>query len=143
MPASDLIGTWALLSTEWKRADGKHANPFGEGATGILIYDASGHMSAQIMRAGRPAPGAADRAGIDTAMASAVAGYVAYFGAFTIDDAEATVTHRLIGAAHPAWVGLEFVRRFEIAGDVLTLRDDLITADGVAVAAATSWQRIS
>jgi len=142
MPASDLLGTWALVSTEWKRADGKHANPFGEGAVGVLIYDASGYMSAQIMHAARPAADPGQHAGIDAAMAAAIPGYVAYFGAFTVDDAARIVTHRVIGAAHPAWVGLEFARRFELTGDLLTLRDDLTTADGVEVAAATAWQRI-
>jgi hypothetical protein len=139
--ASDILGTWALIATEWRRADGRHANPFGEGATGILIYDAAGYMSAQIMRNDRP-PGDTTHAGIDSAMASATPGYVAYFGAFEVDDAAGVVTHRVIGAAHPAWVGREFGRRYSIESDVLTLRDDLVAADGVAVDAATTWQRI-
>jgi hypothetical protein len=138
----DLIGTWGLVSSEWKRADGRHANPFGDGAVGVLIYDASGYMSAQIMRADRAAPDPKQPAGIDVAMTSAVAGYVAYFGVYAADAAAGTVTHRVIGAAHPAWVGMEIMRRFVIEGDVLTLRDDLTTADGVPVAAATSWQRM-
>jgi len=69
MPASDLIGTWALVSTEWKRADGKHANPFGDGAVGVLIYDASGYMSAQIMHAARAAADPGQHTGIDSAKA--------------------------------------------------------------------------
>lgn len=141
MAASDILGTWALISTEWKRADGRHANPFGDEAVGVLIYDPSGYMSAQIMRGDRPAPGAS-ASGIDSAMASAVSGYVAYFGAYSVDEAAAVVSHRVIGSAMPAWVGLEFTRRFMIRDDILTLRDDLTTADGVAVAAATSWQRV-
>jgi hypothetical protein len=142
MTPHPLIGTWALISTEWKRADGRHANPFGRDAIGVLIYGDSGYMSAQIMRADRPAADPAQPSGIDTAMASAVPGYVAYFGAFAVDDAAAVVTHRVLGSAMPAWVGREFARRFMIQGDVLTLRDDLVAADGVAVDAATAWQRI-
>lgn len=142
MADRDLIGTWALVSTEWKRADGRHANPFGEGAAGVLIYAASGYMSAQIMRADRPAVDPEQPSGIDTAMTSAIAGYVAYFGSFTVDGAAGTVTHRVIGANHPQWVGMDITRRFTIEGDLLSLRDDLTTADGVTVAAATSWQRI-
>jgi hypothetical protein len=141
--ASELIGTWALISTEWKRADGKHANPFGQDAVGVLIYTASGYISAQVMRADRPAPGEDQPAGIDTAMASAFPGYVAYFGSFAVDAAAATVKHHVIGAAHPVWAGREFARRFEIEGDVLTLRDALIAADGVPVDASTTWKRVS
>jgi hypothetical protein len=143
MSLHPFISTWALISTEWRRADARHANPFGDGATGVLIYAPSGYMSAQIMRADRPAQDPVQPAGIDTAMASAVPGYVAYFGAFAIDDAKGVVTHRVIGSAMPAWVGREFARRFMIQGDILTLRDDLTTADGVAVDAATTWQRIA
>jgi hypothetical protein len=128
--------------TEWRRADGRHANPFGTDAIGVLIYADSGYMSAQVMRADRPAIDAAHPTGIDAAMASAFPGYVAYFGAYAIDDAGGLVTHRVLGSAMPAWVGREFARRFMIQGDTLTLRDDLTTSDGIAVDAATSWQRI-
>jgi hypothetical protein len=138
-----LIGTWALVATEWRRADGRHANPFGPGAVGILIYDAAGHLSAQVMRAGRPAPPPEAHAGIDTAMANAVPGYVAYFGAYSIDDGAGTVTHRVAGSAFPAWVGREVPRRFVIEGDRLTLADSVVAADGVAVEAATVWRRVA
>jgi hypothetical protein len=99
-------------------------------------------MSAQIMRADRPTADPGQASGIDVAMASAIAGYVAYFGSYVADAAAGTVTHRVIGAVHPAWVGMEITRRFILEGDLLTLQDDLTTADGVAVAAATSWQRM-
>jgi len=142
MPRSDFAGTWALIATEWRRADGRHANPFGNDATGVLIYDAAGFMSAQIMRAGRP-PLPPDRpTGIDAAFSSAVPGYVAYFGTYDVDDAARRVVHRVIGAAFPAWIGLEFSRGFRFEGDTLTLTDDLVTSDGVAVAAATTWRRV-
>jgi hypothetical protein len=143
MAQHPLIATWALISTEWRRADGRHANPFGQDAIGVLIYADSGYMSAQIMRDDRLAPDATQAAGIDAAMASGVPGYVAYFGAFAVDDAAGVVTHRVLGSAMPAWVGREFARRFMIQGDILTLRDDLTTSDGVAVDAATVWQRMS
>lgn len=142
MPRSDFAGTWALVATEWRRADGRHANPFGQGAAGILIYDAAGYMSAQIMHAERPPLPPDQPSGIDTAMASAVPGYVAYFGTFDVDDAAQQVIHHVIGAAYPAWVGLEFARGFRFEGETLTLIDDLVTADGVAVAASTTWRRV-
>jgi hypothetical protein len=137
-----LIGTWAFVASEWKRADGKHANPFGAGSTGILTYDAGGYMSAQIMRADRP-PGPDAAATIDTAFAAAVPGFLAYFGTYEIDASNSVVTHTVIGSSLPAWVGTQHHRRFEIDGDRLTLRDDLATSDGVAVAAATMWQRVA
>jgi hypothetical protein len=138
---NDLIGTWAFVASEWKRADGKHANPFGEDARGMLMYDAAGYMSAQIMRAERP-PAADFAPTSDAAFASAVPGFLAYFGTYEIDAMRAVVTHRVIASTFPSWVGSQHHRRFAVEGDTLTLSDDLTTSDGVAVAAATVWRRV-
>jgi hypothetical protein len=140
MASNPLIGTWALVATQWKRADGRHANPWGDGATGVLTYDAAGQISAQVMRAGRPGDPAAP-AGIDAAMAAGVPGYIAYFGSYEIHGD--VVEHTVAGASLPAWVGTTHRRRFAVEGDRLTLSDDVIASDGVAVQAATTWQRIS
>jgi hypothetical protein len=141
--AASLVGTWALVATSWRRSDGRHANPCGEGATGILIYDAAGNMSAQVMRAVRLEPAAGDHSGIDSAMAAAVPGYIAYFGTYAVDAGGGVVRHRVVGATLPAWVGMEHARRFAIEGDLLTLADDVVSADGVAVAASTTWERMA
>jgi hypothetical protein len=139
---SDLLrGTWALVATEWRRADGRHANPFGANAVGVLIYDGAGNMSAQVMRAGRPALDG--HSGIDTAMANAVPGYIAYFGEYEVDESQSTVRHSVVGAAFPAWTGHEVVRGYLLDGDILTLTDNVIAADGVEVFASTTWQRIA
>jgi hypothetical protein len=135
-----LIGTWALVATEWRRADGRHANPFGAGAVGVLTYDAAGNMAAQIMRAERPVVEGGS-SGIEAAMASAIPGYVAYFGSYEV-DAEGVLQHHVAGSAFPAWVGTQHARRYSIDGDRLTLMQDFVTVDGVAVAAATTWQRL-
>ena len=143
MATNELAGTWALVATEWRRADGRHGNPFGSGAAGILTYDAAGNMSAQVMRADRPATPAGAPAGIDAAMMSAFAGYIAYFGTYEIDSARSVVTHTVIGSAFPAWVGSTPNRRFTIDGDRLTLSDSVTAADGIAVETSTTWRRIA
>jgi hypothetical protein len=139
--AHPIVGTWAFIASEWKRADGKHANPFGAGAMGILLYDATGHMAAQIMHADRP-PVTTIAPTIDAAFGLAIPGFLAYAGTYEIDEPAGVVTHRVIVSSFPPWVGTEHRRRFSIEGDRLTLRDDLATADGVAVAAATTWERM-
>lgn len=135
-----LVGTWALIATEWKRADGRHANPFGAGAVGVLTYDTAGNMTAQIMRADRPTTEAA-HTGIETAMGAAFPGYVAYFGSYEI-DAGGVLQHHVVGSAFPAWVGADHARRFRLDDDTLTLMQEFTTADGVAVAASTTWRRV-
>ena len=142
MTTNELTGTWALVATEWRRADGRHGNPFGPNAVGVLMYDAAGNMSAQVMRADRP-PSPVEPAGIETAMMSAVAGYIAYFGTYEIDRANGVVRHDVVGSAFPAWVGGTHNRRFAIEGDRLTLSDSVVAADGTAVEASTVWERIA
>jgi hypothetical protein len=141
MTQHPIVGTWAFVASEWKRADGRHANPFGAGAMGVLMYDASGHMSAQIMHADRP-PVTTIAPTIDAAFGLAIPGFLAYAGEYEIDDGNAVVTHRVVVSSFPPFVGTEHRRRFTIDGDELTLRDDLTTADGVPVAAATTWRRM-
>ncbi len=134
-----IIGTWALVATEWQRADGRHANPFGDGAVGILIYDAAGYMSAQVMRADRAT---AAVAGIDTAMTTATPGYIAYFGTYEVDATAALIMHDVIGSAFPGWVANAHGRNFVVTSDTLILSADVISADGVAVHASTTWERV-
>ena len=137
-----LVGTWALVATEWRRADGRHANPFGDGAIGVLTYDAAGYMTAQVMRRDRPALPPETPATLDAAFASAAAGFLAYFGTYEVDADASVVTHSVLASSFPPWVGGAHRRRFSVEGNRLTLRDDLVTSDGVAVAAATMWQRV-
>jgi hypothetical protein len=137
-----IVGTWAFVASEWKRADGRHANPFGAGAAGILIYDAAGYMAAQIMRADRP-PVTTIAPALDAAFGLAIPGFLGYAGTYEVDDAMGVVAHEVILSSFPPWVGTQHRRRFAIERDSLTLRDDLETADGVAVAAATVWRRMT
>jgi len=104
------------------------------------MYDAAGHMCAQLMRAGRPPATDGAPSGIDAAMAAAVPGYIAYFGTYQIQDD--VVLHSVVGASLPAWAGTTHRRRFSVSGDTLTLRDSVVAMDGVAVEAATTWRRV-
>src|SRR5258708_23325256 len=53
--------------------------------------------------------------------ASALEGYYAYFGTWTIDPLGATVTHHLRQSIYPGEGGEDFVRQFSLDGDRLTL----------------------
>jgi hypothetical protein len=119
-----LVGTWRLISRVVMLEDGTPAQDPGLGKTpsGYLIYDSSGHVSAQLMRPDRPmaidcgTPGPAPREN-----SQSVNGYDAYFGTYTIDETSHTVTHHLEGALAAADVGKNLVREFQISGDKLTI----------------------
>lgn len=108
------LGTWRLVSQVTHRADGTTVYPRGEDAIGILMYDASGNMAVQLMRAG----GTSARLGsFDTALND----FLAYFGTYSVDVE--TVTHHVQGCSYARWLGIEQVRhyKFDEQGDRLTL----------------------
>ena len=120
----ELVGTWRLISRVVTSEDGAPVQDPGLGATptGYLIYDSSGHMSAQIMRLDRPAAidcGTSDASPRDNSQS--VNGYDAYFGKYSIDETNHTVTHHLEGALAAADVGKSLVRHFQVSGDKLTI----------------------
>jgi len=61
--------------------------------------------------------------GTDAEIREAMLGYIAYFGEYTIDEREHTVTHKVLGSWHPNFVHSEQLRHYEFEGpDRLLLR---------------------
>src|SRR5437588_10813005 len=107
MRKEDVYGAWRLVSWENRRANGEVSFPMGEKPVGINIYDPSGYMSGQIMRAGRPEFVSGHmRRGTADEVRAAFEGYLAYFGRYTFDTAAGVVTHYPDGALFPNWVGV-------------------------------------
>ena len=52
---------------------------------------------------------------------AALAGYVAYFGSYTVDEERRVVTHHRQGSVQPGDTA-DLVRGYELVGDRLTLR---------------------
>lgn len=111
-------GFWRLASPE---------------ADGMLCYHSSGSMSVQSApRRQRPRR---DATPTPAEAATALEGYVAYFGSFTIDEVARTVTHHQTSSVQPGPIGA-LVRRYEFdTPDRLILRP--VDRDGEIV-----WQRI-
>lgn len=124
---ADLIGAWRLVRIEVKGPTGAEPDPFyGEGSEGLLIYDASGWFSAQIMGKNRPPgkvplvrPQAAD-ASADAHKALVLDSYYAYYGTWTFDATTSTVTHRAHGALYPAEEHAVYAQRVEVHGSTMT-----------------------
>ena len=125
--AEELLGAWRLVSVETRRPNGDVIYPFyGKHPEGLLIYDRSGWMSAQIVSDPKPTvPSGSSRerflAAKPTEKIIAIDGYYAYCGTWTVDPLGSTVTHHIQHALYPAEQGEGAVRRFTIDGDRLTL----------------------
>jgi hypothetical protein len=91
-----------------------------------LIYDRSGWMSVQIVSDPKPAvPVSSSREGFLAASpvekVSAVEGYYAYFGTWTVDPSGSSVTHHIQQSLYPGERGEDGVRRLVLEGKRLTL----------------------
>ena len=119
-----LVGTWRLISRVVRLEDG-NAVKEGHGTTpkGYLIYDSSGHMAVQLLRPDRPTAIECSTSGSAQSDNSPqlLNGYEAYFGTYTIDETNHTVTHHLEGALAAADVGRNFMRQFQVSGEKLTI----------------------
>ena len=134
-----LVGNWTLLSYDSIHADGTTGKPFGN-AVGRLTYDELGYMSGQVMRPDRAAIARTNKG--TRRLRAAYAGYIAYFGTYQVNDADATVVHHVRGALNPEWVGGRQVRRFRFEGDLLILQVDIPRPDGL-VRHVLTWERLT
>ena len=125
--ADGLVGTWRLVGVETKRPNGEVIYPFyGKHPEGLLIYDRSGCMSVQIVSDPKPTvPRTSSREGFLAAppaeKLTAVDGYYAYFGTWTVDSSGSTVTHHIQQSLYPGERDQDGIRRLVLEGNRLTL----------------------
>ena len=72
---------------------------------------------------------------------TAVGGYDAYFGTYSVDDSTNIVTQTLVGALSPSDVGKTVSRPMAIEDGVLVLHVPLTAADGTPVVRTLRWAR--
>jgi hypothetical protein len=120
------IGVWRLVSFEQKFPDGRAVFAYGEKPVGRITYDNAGRMSAQLMRPGRrsavtPAGALIDGKASGEEIREAVAGFLAYFGTFDVDELSQTVIHHIEACLIPSWVGTDLKRTYRFNGNRLVL----------------------
>jgi hypothetical protein len=141
--SSQLPGTWQLESRIDVTASGeRRPEPsLGEDPIALLIYDRGGHFAAQFMKRNRSVP-VPDGPSGGRNNSRAQGGYDAYFGTFTVDDEQGTVTQRLLGALSQENVGSVLTRAMEVRGDTLVIELQTTSVDGVGVTRTLKWKRV-
>jgi hypothetical protein len=138
--AKDLIGTWTLVSNTTTSADGTKTQPFGPNPQGILMFDASGRYSIQVMRGGQAKFASNDRTkGTPEENQAAVLNNNPHFGTYTVDGANHIIIFNIEHAMYPNWEGTVQKRSFSITGDELKY-----TVTAVSVGSGTGeavWKR--
>jgi hypothetical protein len=134
----DLVGTWTLVSVVTER-DGRKFDTYGPNAKGLLVFDANGRYSIIFIAGGLPnfASGSRSSGTADESKA-VVAGSLAHFGTYVVDEADKSFTFQIDRATFPNWDGRHNKRAFFIRGDELHFTDPHASAGGVA---ATVFER--
>ncbi len=143
MGKEQFIGTWKLVSSEFRRQNSEVTYPLGMNAVGLLMYDAHGNVSVQVMNPDRT-PFAMDSQlmGNPSEIKPAFEGYVAYFGTYEVNEAKGIIIHHIAGSLFPNWIDTDQERFFEFTEDTLILRTSPIVVFGEQSIGFLVWKRV-
>ena len=103
-----LVGTWIFVSAQDVKPDGTKVDPWGPNPKGVAMYDAKGRFTFMIMRSDLPKFVSNNRAQATAEEGKAVAqGMIAFFGTYTVNEADKTLTTRIEGSSYPNLIGGE------------------------------------
>jgi hypothetical protein len=104
--AQQLVGTWDQVVSEVATQDGKKLFPFGEKPNGILIFTADGHFVQVHITSGIPKLASNNRTtGTSDENKAVVAGSIALFGTYVVDEDKKLVTFKVKASTFPNWDG--------------------------------------
>ncbi len=118
--AKDIVGTWTLVSAE----------AFGPSPKGVLMFDANGHVSAQLMRPDLPKYAANNRTqGTAEEYKATVQGMISYFGTYSVNGTDLML--HIEGSSYPNWTGIDQKRTgLTVTGDELKWTQPTPSAGG-------------
>ena len=138
-----VVGTWRLVSFESRYENGEIRYPLGRKAIGQLSYSTEGNVSAVLVQPDRlPFTSGDMRRGTDAEVRSAFEGLIAYFGTYSVDAEKGTVTHHVLGASFPNWMGGDQVRFYKLEGTKLILSTPPTLYGGERLEGVLVWERV-
>src|SRR5579862_9902709 len=134
---SQLVGTWMLVGMR----NEKNVDVMGPHPMGMLVFDAAGNYTTQVMRSDLPKFAIPDRSKATPEESQAVIkGFMALYGNYTVTGSN-TINLHVVGSMLPNWDGADQKRLFVIRGDELELTN-LTNSSGDASVHAF-WKRVS
>ena len=134
-----LVGTWVLVSETAHQGD-KMTQPLGPSPQGMMMFDRGGRFMMFIARPGIPKFAAGKRdAGTAEENKAVLAGVLAFFGTYSVNNADQVLILRPEASTFPNWNGADQKRSLKLAGDqqIWTNRTPAIGAEVVEVV----WKR--
>lgn len=120
--AQQLVGSYTLNSVTFDYQDGTKADLYGANVMGSLMINPNGRFAFQIIGANRPKFAASNRReGTPAENAAAVYMTESYFGTYTVNPADNSITLHLERAIFPNWDGVDRKYTATLNGNELQL----------------------
>ncbi len=137
------VGTWKLISFETRRSDGTVMYPFGKDLEGLIMYDAKGYWSCQIMGKNRSAFASGQMAkGTPEEIKSAFEGALCYWGTYDIDEKEKILKLHIIDSLFPNWRGADQKRFYEFSANRYSIKTPPMRTGEVEIVSVLVWERV-
>ena len=127
-----IVGTWTIVSIDNVDASGKKTSSFfGPNPRGSLIFTSDGRYSIWVGAASLPKFASNNRAkGTAEENQAVVAGSIAHFGKYTLDEKDKSFTFHVETSTYPNWDGTTQKRTFTVSGDELKYTNPVASAGG-------------
>ena len=136
-----IVGTWTLVSALDVHPDGKKVDRWGPNPKGVFMFDSHGHFTQFITRSDLPkfAAGTVDK-GTAEENKAVLAGFVASFGTYTVDEANKTIVTHVDGSVFPNVVGRDLKRIITtLTADELKYTNPMTS---MGMSAEATWRRV-
>jgi hypothetical protein len=135
-----LVGNWMMVSNINTAANGTKSDLFGPNPKGSMIFESNGRFSLIGVRSDLPKFGTNNRAtGTAEENKAVMQGSIAYFGSYSVNEADKSYTVQIEGATFPNWTGTTQTRRISISGDDLTFVNAAGSSGG---SNEVKWKRV-
>ena len=127
-----LIGTWLMVTNTTTGPDGTKVDTYGPNGKGIAIFESNGRFALVTIRSDLPRFASNNR-GTGTAdeNRAVVQGSLAYFGTYSVNEAERSYTVQIEASIFPNWVGTAQKRMIAISGDEFTITNPAGSGGGL------------
>jgi hypothetical protein len=113
-----LVGTWTMVSNVNFRPDGSKYEALGPNPRGVFMLDANGHFAITLLGEGRRKFASNNRLeSTPDENKSVVQGAIAYFGTYTVNEADHTLNFHIERCTFPNWDGTDQKRSVTLTGD--------------------------
>ena len=138
---AQLLGTWQLVSVEGTvTGQTQPALTYGVHPVGFLMYQADGHMCAELTNEDATAPKDPAKP-TDAQKIAYYESFIAYCGTFKLDAQNSIVYHYPTVALSPSYIGSTQPRPFRLQGDKLIITATKGLPDPKLEKLVLVWQR--